>query len=264
MSENISWKVSGTLPEIYEQIFVPATMHAWANLLVDLAVLEPGMRTLDVACGTGVVTEVLAERNGNTSHIVGYDRNPEMLSIAQAKQLNGTKDWQLGDATCLPFQDKSFDLVTCQFGLMFFEERIRGLQKMYRVLAPGGTLLILVWGPIERNPGFMAAANGFERYVGIESGNSIRGMFVLGDIREMRSLADAAGLQDAVIRPIAAQAQFPSVEDFVHAFGALIQPSITKMAQIELLAETTTALQSYVDHGVLVFPMEAILMKAQK
>lgn len=264
MSENVKWKVTGTGPEVYEQVFVPAVMQTWANRLVDLAKARSGTRILDVACGTGVVTYQFAERNGNNGQIVGYDINPEMLAIAQAKQSNASIEWRQGNVLELPFQDGAFDIVTCQHGLMFFEDRVRGLQEMYRVLAPGGSLLVLVWGPIEDNTGFLSAAKGFGQYAGIEVGNSIRGMFVLGDIQQMRSLAEAAGFQDGVIKSIAAQAHFPSVEDFVHGFGALMQPAIDEATQLALLTDITTALQSYVNHEGLVFPMEAILIHVRK
>lgn len=264
MSESAKWKVTGTGPEVYEQVFVPAVMQTWANQLVDLAKANPGTRILDVACGSGVVTHLFAEHTGKTGQIVGYDISPDMIAIAQAKQPGAAIEWRLGNALELPFKDGSFDIVTCQHGLMFFEDRVKGLQEMYRVLAPGGKLLVLVWGPIEDNPGFLVAAEGFGRYAGIESGNSIRRMFVLGDIQQMRSLAEAAGFRDAVVKPVAAQAHFPSVEDYVHGFGALIQPPIDEPTQLELLAEITTALQPCVNHKGLNFPIEAILMHVQR
>lgn len=264
MSENARWKVTGTGPEVYEQVFVPAVMQTWANQLVDLAKVSPDTRILDVACGSGVVTHLFAGHIGKAGQIVGYDINPDMIAIAQAKQPGAAIEWRLGNALELPFQDGSFDIVTCQHGLMFFEDRVKGLQEMYRVLAPGGKLLVLAWGPIEDNSGFLIAAEGFGRHAGIEAGNSIRGMFVLGDIRQMRSLAEAAGFRDAVVKTVAAQAHFPSVEDFVHGFGALIQPPIDEATQFALLAEITTALQPCMTHDGLVYPMEAILMHVRK
>lgn len=264
MSESAKWKVTGTGPEVYEQVFVPAVMQTWANQLVNLAKTSRGTRILDVACGSGVVTHLFAGRVSKTGQIVGYDINPDMIAIAQGKQPDAAIEWRQGNAIELPFQDGSFDIVTCQHGLMFFEDRVKGLQEMYRVLAPGGKLLVLVWGPIEDNSGFLTAAEGFGRYAGIEAGNSIRGMFVLGDIRQMRSLAEAAGFRDAVVKTVSAQAHFPSIEDFIHGFGVLMQLSITEAAQLELLTQITTTLQSYVNHQGLTFPIEAILMQVRK
>lgn len=264
MSQSAEWKVIGTFPEIYEQVFVPATMRAWANYLVNLVELKPGTRILDVACGTGVVTHQIAEHGGKTGQIVGYDINPEMLAIAQAKQSNTSIEWQLGDASRLPFQDESFDIVTCQFGLMFFEDRATNLREMYRVLAPGGQLAILVWGAIEHNPGFLAVAEGFRRHVSGEASDSIRGSFVLGDSQEMRSLADAAGFRDATIQEVAAEAHFPSVELLVDGYGAMLLSVIDEATYMRLITDVTAALQSYVDGKELVYPMEAILMQVRK
>lgn len=264
MSDPVKWRVTGTLPEIYEQVFVPATMCVWANRLVELLELKPGQQILDVACGTGAVTYLLAERNGNNGQIIGYDISPEMLAIAQAKQSNTNIEWQLGDASRFPFQDETFDVVTCQFGFMFFEDCVANLREMYRVLASGGQLVILVWGAIERNPGFLAVAEGFSHHVSAEAGNSIRGSFALGDSQQLRSLAAAVGFRDVNIQEVAAQAHFPSVERLVHGYGAMLQAVIDEATHMRLITDVTAILQSYVNPDGLVFPMEAILMQIQK
>lgn len=263
MNEPIKWKVIGTLPEIYEQVFVPAAARVWATRLIDQLELVSNKRILDVACGTGVVTHLFAERNGHHGQIVGYDINPEMLAIAQAKQSKAVIEWRLGDASHLPFQDNSFDIVTCQFGLMFFEDRVLNLKEMYRVLALDGQLAILVWGAIERNPGFLAVAEAFKQHVSTEAGDSIRGSFVLGDLRQMRALADKAGFQ-AVIQEVTAQAHFPSVERLVHGYGAMLQSILDEGTYMSLITDVTATLQTYMDHEELVYPMEAILMHVRK
>lgn len=264
MNESRKWKVAGTLPEIYEQIFVPAAMLAWANRLVNLVELKPGLRILDVACGTGVVAHLFAERNGNNGQIVGYDINPEMLAIAHAKQSNSVIEWRLGDASRMPFEDKSFDIVACQFGLMFFEDRVTNLREMYRVLASGGQLAVLVWGAIDRNPGFLAVAEGFKHHVSIEASDSIRGSFILGDSQQMRSLAAAAGFSHANIQEVTAQAHFPSLELLVHGYGAMLQVVVDEATHKRLISDVTARLQSYVNQDGLDYPMEAILMYVRK
>lgn len=263
MSEKAKWKVTGTLPEVYEEVFVPAVVHMWVSHLADRVDLKTVKSVLDVACGTGVVTHQFADRMNGAGKIIGYDISPEMLAIATSNANDGI-EWRLGDAMSLPFPNDFFDVVTCQFGLMFFEDRVKGLREMYRVLAPQGQLLVLVWGAIEQNLGFFAVAEGFRRHVSVDASESIRGSFTLGDRQQVRSLADAAGFQNAVITQVTAQAHFPSVETLVHGYGALLQPPIDETTQLELLAEITTTLQSYVHHEGLVFPMEAILMHVRK
>lgn len=264
MTEHVKWSVTGTLPEIYEHVFVPATMRPWAYRLVDLLELKPGRRILDVACGTGAVTCLLAERNANNGRIIGYDLSPEMLAIARAKKTVSHIEWQLGDASRIPYQDESFDIVTCQFALMFFEDRVAVLREMYRVLASAGQLFVLVWGAIERNPGFFAAAEGFSHHVSADAGDSIRGSFALSDSQQVRALAAAAGFQDATIQEVAAQAHFPSVERLVHGYGAMLQAVIDEATYRRLISHVIAALQPYVNHDGLVFPMEAILMHIRK
>jgi SAM-dependent methyltransferase len=239
-------------------------MRVWASQLVDLAAPQPGMRILDIACGTGIVTHQFAERISNQGQIVGYDISPEMLAVAQAKQSDTIIDWRLGDASHLPFEDQAFDIVTCQFGFMFFENRVANLQEMYRVLAPRGQLMILVWGAIERNPGFRAVAEGFERHVSAEAGNSIRGSFVMGDSQQMRDVVTAAGIQEARVQEVAAQAHFPSVELPVHGYGALLQAVIDEATHSRLIADVTAALQSYISQDGLVYPMAANLLYVRK
>ncbi|MBK8138344.1 MAG: methyltransferase domain-containing protein [Chloroflexi bacterium] len=264
MNESVMWKVTGTLPEIYEQVFVPAAMRRWATRLIDFLEMKHDQRILDIACGTGAATHLLAERCGYPGQVVGYDLSPEMLAIAQAKRPDTAIDWQLGDASHLPFLDESFEIVTCLFGFMFFEDRVANLREMYRVLAPGGQLAVLVWGAIERNPGFFAVAKGFGRHVSADASNSIRSSFVLGDIQQMQSIAAGADLRDASVQAISTLAHFPSVEFLVHGYGAMLQAEIDEATHSRLLNDIAVMLQAYLVPGGLVFPMEAILLHMRK
>lgn len=93
---------------------------------------------LDVACGTGDMVQLLAER-GTT--VTGVDISEEMISIAKRKAPQAT--YLLADAEQLPFEDNSFDAVTCAFGVRNFVHLEKGLSEMLRVLKPYGTMVIL-------------------------------------------------------------------------------------------------------------------------
>ena len=80
-----SLQITGTPAEIYEQHMVPAIFVRWAPDLVEAAGVWAGDRALDVACGTGVVTRLLAERVGPAGTVVGLDINPEMLAVARRR-----------------------------------------------------------------------------------------------------------------------------------------------------------------------------------
>ena len=154
MSDQGQWQVAGSAAETYERALVPAVFAAWAPLVVELADPRPGERVLDVACGTGVVTRLVAQRAGRTGSVVGLDLNPGMLAVAASSTANEPPTsapitWQEASATKMPLPDAAFDIVYCQLGLQFFPDRPAALREMYRVLVPGGRLGLMVWRGIE-------------------------------------------------------------------------------------------------------------------
>lgn len=121
---------AGTAPENYERYFVPAIGRPLADALADLAGIRPGQRVLDLACGTGIVASVAAERVGADGSVAGVDINPGMLAVARSTPASGAPiSWHEATADALPFPDGAFDLVLCQLGLQFFPEpdELRGL-----------------------------------------------------------------------------------------------------------------------------------------
>ncbi len=119
----------------------PAAAH-----LVRFAGVRPGMRVLDVACGTGVVA-VTAARLGAV--VTGLDMTPDLLEAAQANaRIAGVQvEWREGDAEALPFGDGAFDIVMSQFGHMFAPRPELAVTGMLRVLKPGGTIAFSTWPP---------------------------------------------------------------------------------------------------------------------
>ena len=143
-------QVSGNAAEVYERQLVPTMLVPWASTLIDLAEVQPGMHVLDVACGTGVVTRLAAERVGTAGRVVGLDINAAMLSVARRLAPVGTSvEWLESSALEMPLPDSSFDMVFCQHGLQQFPDRPAALHEMRRVLMPGGRLGLCVWSRIE-------------------------------------------------------------------------------------------------------------------
>ncbi len=138
--------------EIYQREMVPASFARWAPDLVDLGAVRPGQRVLDVACGTGVVTRIAAERAGPSGRVAGLDVNADMLAAARAASPGARIEWYEGSALALPFPDGSFDIVVCQQGLQFFPDRVAGLREMRRVLTAGGRLALSCWRSVEHQP----------------------------------------------------------------------------------------------------------------
>ncbi len=130
-------RLSGTRGEIYDMHMVPAIFAIWAPDLVDSARVRAGERVLDVACGTGVVTRVLAERVGVAGRVVGLDSNPDMLAAARAASSQSRIEWVEENAMSMSLPDAAFDAVVCQQGLQFIPDKAAALREMKRVLVPG-------------------------------------------------------------------------------------------------------------------------------
>lgn len=143
---------AGSIPELYNTYLVPLIFETYA---ADLArrVSEPLPRTvLETAAGSGVVTRVLARRLASEARYVVTDLNPPMLDHAQAQQGEDSRiEWQQADALNLPFEDGVFDVVLCQFGAMFFPDKVAGFAEAKRVLRKGGRFVFNVWDSIEHN-----------------------------------------------------------------------------------------------------------------
>ncbi|MDF0673378.1 MAG: class I SAM-dependent methyltransferase [Nitrospira sp.] len=108
---------------------------------------------LEMACGTGIVTRQLRARLKPTVALMATDINPGMLDYAQRtlRDLEGI-DWKQADIADLPFPAASFNVVVCQFGLMFVSDKDRAFREMRRVLLTGGLLAFSVWDRMEKNP----------------------------------------------------------------------------------------------------------------
>ena len=165
-------------------------------LEADAAAIKQGDRVLDVTCGTGVVARECARRG---AAVTGLDLNEGMLTVA--RRISPDIDWHEGDASDLPFEDGSFDAVTCQFGLMFFPEREKSLREQWRVLVSGGRLVVSTWDVIEQNPVFGVIVKLIERHAGADKAQALRSPFSLGDKINLISLLSAAGIAGVETSP---------------------------------------------------------------
>jgi ubiquinone/menaquinone biosynthesis C-methylase UbiE len=143
---------SGSIPENYDRHMVPLIFEPYATDLAQrAAALSPGA-VMEIAAGTGVVTRALAPRLPPAARYVVTDLNQPMLDYARSQQAPDARiAWQQADAMALPFDDAAFDLVCCQFGAMFFPDRVAAYREARRVLKPGGHFLFNTWDRIEDN-----------------------------------------------------------------------------------------------------------------
>ena len=141
----------GSIPRIYDDYLVPLIFQGFAQDLAQrVANLSP-TAVLETAAGSGVVARALAPELSQSCRYVVTDLNQPMLDQAAERQgADARITWQQADALALPFDDAAFDVVCCQFGVMFFPDRVRGYREVRRLLEPGGHWLFNVW---DRNRG---------------------------------------------------------------------------------------------------------------
>lgn len=123
------------------------------DALVAYARPAPGMKVLDLACGTGEPAISLAARVGEQGHVTALDVSADLLAIAEQRaRARGLNNFsiQQADAHALPFPENNFDLATSRFGVMFFRDPVLALGELRRVLRPQARSCLLAWGPFEQ------------------------------------------------------------------------------------------------------------------
>ncbi len=211
MTTTEDFQVSVRTAEQYEERFVPAIFAEWAPLLVEFAGVRPGQDVLDVACGTGIVARTVADRLAGDGRAVGVDLNEGMLSVA--RRVRPDLDWRHGDVADLPFADSSFDAVLCQMALMFFPDRVRGLQEMARVARPGGVVALAVPATLAAQPAYGPFVELAARVAGPEAVSLLSSYWSCGDLDDLRRLASSAGLEVVAVQTHAGTARFGSAEE---------------------------------------------------
>lgn len=143
---------AGSVPEFYERYMRGPFFEPYA---VDMASRVASLNGpfLELACGTGVLTRQLLARLPEDASLTATDLNPPMLAEAQRRVAEDPRlAWAQADMTALPFPDRGFGTVVCQFGFMFPPDKAAIFREARRMMRPGGTLLFSVWDTLEANP----------------------------------------------------------------------------------------------------------------
>jgi ubiquinone/menaquinone biosynthesis C-methylase UbiE len=254
-------QVSGNAAEIYDRQLVPGMFAPWAPVLIETAAVQPGERVIDIACGTGVVARLAAERTGASGKVVGLDINAAMLAVAASQSGDTAIEWLEANAQAIPLPDASFDVALCQHGLQQFPEPLAALREMRRILGDGGRLALCVWSPLEASPGMAALVAALERRVGDAAANNRRAPFALSDADQVHDLIQQAGFSAIELRTIAQPTRFPTPEALVAAQLAATPLStlgeISEATVRAIEADVRAALQPWLDDGRFTVPMEA-------
>jgi ubiquinone/menaquinone biosynthesis C-methylase UbiE len=180
----------------------PLLFEPYAKLVAErCAALEPD-RILETAAGTGIVTRAV-HRAVPRGEILATDINPAMLEFAAQALTSEHVSFGPADAQNLPFAEGSFDLVLCQFGVMFFPDKIRANQEARRVLRPNGRYLLVTFNRLELNPIPKTAEDAVNALFGHAPFDYMeRGPFCYADPARIKHDLLAAGFTDVLIETI--------------------------------------------------------------
>jgi SAM-dependent methyltransferase len=142
---------AGSIPSLYDKYLGPLIFEPYADDLAKrLSSLGAG-RVLETAAGSGIVTRALLRSLPASVSVVATDLNQPMLDHAAAQTSFSNVSWQKVDAQALPFPDRTFEAVVCQFGVMFFPDKQKAFREARRVLKAGGRFIFNAWDRIEDN-----------------------------------------------------------------------------------------------------------------
>ena len=144
-------RFTGSVPQNYDHLMVPMLFRPYAEELARRARALAPKRIVETAAGTGALTEALSVALPD-AEIVATDLNQPMLEVAAARLNSPHITFVAADAQQLPLESGKFDLVVCQFGAMFFPDRVQAHSEARRLLKFGGHYLLAIWDRIESNP----------------------------------------------------------------------------------------------------------------
>ena len=259
---------AGNPPVNYERFFVPAIGAPLATDLIHLAALRTGERVLDVACGTGVVARLASQQVGDNGSVAGLDVNPGMLAVARsATPQDMPIEWHEANAEDMPFPDASFDVVLCQMGLQFMPDEHAALREMWRVLVPGGRLILNMPGPTPRL--FTIMEEALARHIGSQAARFVDQVFSLHDTAEIQNLASSAGFLDVSLRSDTKLLRRPAPEEFLWQYvystplaGAVAQ--VNDEGRSSLDRDVVAKWQEFVEDHALVIQVRVVVATARK
>ncbi len=249
----------------YEQFFVPAIFDQWPSRIIEAAGVGDGDRVLEVGCGTGVLAREVIKRVGTDGGVVGLDLSESMLGVARG--ICPDVDFRQGNAMDLPLDDESFDVAIASFVLMFVPDPVQAVGEMWRVLKPGGRLVITVWEPLQQNPVYAGLVDIARRRIDDAAGSSLAWPFALGEDGKLIEICHSAGIGDVDISTHDGRAKFPSLDGFVRTEiqAWVLADSVNEESLSAVVGDSHERFADYCDaRGTMDFPLNAVMAKTRK
>lgn len=243
--------------ETYDSYLVPAIFEPWSRELIKRAQVWKGDRVLDVATGTGIVACRIA---GTGAKVTGLDLDAPRLALARqrAGDEGVSVTWIEGTAEALPMRQPAFELVTCQQGLQFVENRALAVREIKRVIVPGGRAVIACWSPIEHQGPFAVIDEIAARHTGKRHVHP----FSFGDQVALNKLLVDAKFFAIAIETVTRQVRIPDPARFATMALTTISGEPAE-ALAAAITESVDALAPFVVDDALQFPMRSLVAVAR-
>ncbi len=254
---SMSFQLSGSAPEIYENTMVPMWFGRWAEALLTFVSLKPGEAVLDVACGTGVTTRIAKLDVGNGGRVTGLDINAGML--AKARELAADMDitWIESDVLGTGLPKDNFNVVISQHGYHYFPDQPAALREFYRVLAPSGRIAMSIWDG--HSAYTKALCSAVENFISPEIAKKQRGQRETPSADKLIADVSGAGFRNVTVARQELSIKVPLAAEFVplHLGSMPIANAFQSLPDKEkeaLIADVADTLRGQVVGDQIVYP----------
>jgi len=204
-----------SIPENYDRGLGPVLFKGWADEISRrIALLNP-KNVLELAAGTGIVTRQLRNVLSAGCQLVVTDLNPPMLEVAKNKfHPEENVLFEQADAMELRYESEFFDLVLCQFGVMFFPDKERSHSEVHRVLQPEGHYLFTLWDSWEANPFAKVIHETIALFFPNDPPGFYRVPYGYHEVGEIRNAALAGGFDNVTVQRLEMPSKIKSARAF--------------------------------------------------
>jgi ubiquinone/menaquinone biosynthesis C-methylase UbiE len=219
IAEKVAFSFSGEAAQSYDQYLGPLLFEPFSMAVASVAKDTTARTVLELAAGSGRLTKHLRENLPPDAHLIATDISEDMLAIAKSKLKDEKIEFQYADIMNLPFEDKSFDLVFCQYGLMFLPDKQKGFNEIYRVLKPGGRFIFATWDSAKNVPIFNLILNEtLIPFFNAEDNTKYLVPFSLHNEGELLTYMKNAGFSFPEVKKLTLEGQTSSPDDIVQGF----------------------------------------------
>ena len=256
------------ISENYDRYLGPFLFEPFALDLVNRIAGKNYENVLELACGTGRVTRHL-RRVLPQAKIVATDSQSDMIRVASQQLPDDNIQWQTADAQQLAFADQGFNLIICQFGLMFMRDRSKVLSEVFRVLKPSGKFIFNTWDKIENNGAIHLGNQIICSYFPEHPPTNYRLPFMLHQPDLLETNLLASGFKNIKASAVEKEGVSPSAKDAAIGivegnpiYNLIVQKDPNLVDVIRSAVEQKIA-EAYGDHP-LKTPLRAWVLEAQK